>query len=160
MYSQLFATLTVESNYEVLNQAFINLNDSISAVAHIPGIVWTMVLEPLPPAIYKQGRNSLGLEDRTEPLVIILFCATWDRIRDDDYINHNIQTLVGNVARKARDLDALDPFIYINYAAWFQNPLAGYGKKSLDRLRAVKKRFDPSGVFTYQVPGGFKISPS
>jgi hypothetical protein len=130
MYSQLFATLTVESNYEVLNQTFINLNDSISAVAHIPGIVGTMVLEPRPPAICKQGRNSLGLEDRMESLVIILFCATWDRIRDDDYINHNIQTLVGNVTRKARDPDALDPFICINYAAWFQNPLAGYGKKA------------------------------
>ena len=48
-------------------------------------------------------------------------------------------------------------YIYMNYAASFQDPLGNYGAVELKRLRDVARKYDPTGVFQKQVPGGFKI---
>jgi hypothetical protein len=53
---------------------------------------------------------------------------------------------------------ALDhPFIYMNYAAQDQDVFAGYGKKSLARLKTIQKKYDPTGVFKRLQPGYFKL---
>lgn len=54
--------------------------------------------------------------------------------------------------------DAGHPFQYLNYAAPFQDPLASYGVKNLQRLREVSKKYDPDQVFQRLVPGGFKLT--
>ncbi len=46
--------------------------------------------------------------------------------------------------------------MYKNYAAAEQNPFMGYGAANLDFLKEVQK-YDPEGIFTRLVPGGFKI---
>ncbi|KAF5125082.1 Bifunctional solanapyrone synthase [Metarhizium anisopliae] len=54
----------------------------------------------------------------------------------------------------------LDPFIYINYAAQWQNPIASYGPASVDKLLETQRKYDPRRVFTRTVPGGFKLAHS
>lgn len=49
------------------------------------------------------------------------------------------------------------PYIYLNHAAAEQNPFFGYGQGNLDKLRAVSRKYDPSGVFRKLQPGGFKL---
>ncbi|KAK3659757.1 hypothetical protein LTR56_001121 [Elasticomyces elasticus] len=49
-------------------------------------------------------------------------------------------------------------YLYLNYAAPWQRPIAGYGAASVANLKAVSKKYDPKGVFQVQVPGGFKLS--
>jgi hypothetical protein len=49
------------------------------------------------------------------------------------------------------------PYKYLNFAASFQDPLASYGGIELRRMKKVARKYDPTGVFQTQVPGGFKL---
>ncbi|EMR72453.1 putative fad- protein [Eutypa lata UCREL1] len=143
-----------------VSQAMVPSLQVPDTVKDIPGIVWSIVLEPLPPIIYKKAperSSSLDLSDRTKPLVIVLLSATWEEQTDDDLIDKQAQTLIANIDREAHRLNAHDPFIYLNYAAPWQDPIATYGDKSIKRLCEVRDKVDPSGVFTHNVPGGFKV---
>lgn len=50
------------------------------------------------------------------------------------------------------------PYLYLDYADKTQDPLASYGSDNIAKMKAVAKKYDPSGVFQDLVPGGFKIS--
>ena len=48
-------------------------------------------------------------------------------------------------------------FKYLNFAAWFQDPLGGYGADQKKELRKVARKYDSEAVFQKQVTGGFKL---
>ncbi|KAL4744697.1 hypothetical protein BDW72DRAFT_208805 [Aspergillus terricola var. indicus] len=57
-----------------------------------------------------------------------------------------------------QEIGADSEYIYMNYAARYQNPLRGYGKENVEFIKAVARKYDPLEVFQRQVPGGFKVS--
>lgn len=61
----------------------------------VRGVVWSLSLEPLPPAMYRRGAgsNSLGLGDRSGTLVVALLTATWTDRTDDARIEAEAQRL-------------------------------------------------------------------
>ncbi|RYP77638.1 hypothetical protein DL771_001006 [Monosporascus sp. 5C6A] len=92
--------------------------------------------EPLPPAIYQRGAeaNAMGLADRTGTRVMCLLSQ-----------------------EVPRTLGAYDPFLYLNYAAKWQDPIATYGNESVQQLRELRAKVDPKGGFMHLIPGAFKI---
>ena len=63
-----------------------------------------------------------------------------------------------SVERQARARGLLYPFLFMNDAAAGEQILQSYGGgKSLPRLREIRRRYDPDGVFQYLQPGGFKV---
>jgi hypothetical protein len=48
-------------------------------------------------------------------------------------------------------------FKYLNYAAAWQDPFAGYGEEKLAFLREVAERYDAVGLWREKCPGGFKV---
>lgn len=50
-----------------------------------------------------------------------------------------------------------DPYIYLNYASLEQPVFEGYGKKNLNRLRMVSKKYDPTGLFDRLWRGYFEL---
>jgi hypothetical protein len=46
----------------------------------------------------------------------------------------------------------------MNYAGPGQDPLSGYGEENFRYLAAMAKKYDPTGVFQTQCPGGWKVS--
>ncbi|KAJ8133123.1 hypothetical protein O1611_g503 [Lasiodiplodia mahajangana] len=157
---ELYASQTLVSSVEMLEAIYICFNKTVEAIQDIPGIVWSVVLEPLPQAVYKRappGSNALGLSNRTEPLLIALVSATWQDEVHDERINNLTQSLMADIEKEARKLNAFDSYVYLPYAAPWQDPMHGYGEETLGRLQRVKRKVDPDGIFTYNVPGGFKI---
>jgi len=155
---------THASTLPILKAVYQRLQESLPSVQEIPGIMWSISLEPLPPAIYARappGSNSFGLSDRKpqQALVVTLLSATWTRESDDATVEQAARALFDAIESDAKKLGAYDPFVYLNYAAPWQEPIASYGPEAVDRLRQVRDRVDPKGVFTKQVPGpaGFKI---
>ncbi|XDG01788.1 hypothetical protein ABKA04_001403 [Annulohypoxylon sp. FPYF3050] len=131
----------------------------LSEVKSVSGITWSISLEPLPPAIYTKGANSnsLGLSGRKKPLVIMLLTAGFKYASDKAKVEEISRKLVSDIKEEAQKQSAYDPWIYLNYAAPWQDPISSYGEASLELLREVRKRVDPFEVFTHGVPGGFKI---
>lgn len=88
---------------------------------------------------------------------ITLVSATWFTPADDALVGATAQSLLDAINTAAKWLGGLDPYIYLNYAGQYQDPISSYGAKSIGQLQQVKKRVDPKGTFTHQVPGGYKI---
>ncbi|KAF3400409.1 Bifunctional solanapyrone synthase, partial [Talaromyces pinophilus] len=150
---------TLLSTAPVIKAAYQAWNASVPSIKNISNIIFALALEPLPPIFYSRhaSTNSLGLEDRTDSLVIALISATWYTAEDDAVVDSTAQSLLDNINAAASKLGGLDPYIYLNYAGQNQHPIASYGQKSVRELLKVRARVDPTQVFTKQVPGGYKI---
>lgn len=147
------------TNEAVLNATYARFQESLATVSNVAGLVWSYTLEPLPPALYARAAedNALGLQDRTEALAIGLMTGSWALEADDEAAQAACRTMVEAVEGDAKALGVYDPFYYLNYAAPWQNPISSYGKKNKKELSKVAKKYDKKGVFTKQVPGGFKV---
>ncbi|KAI2782825.1 putative oxidoreductase [Daldinia loculata] len=156
---QLFVTITHKSTLPMLKAVYLKWNKSIETIKGVRGIVWAISLEPLPPAIYARSATSnvFGLSDRSDALVITLLTVFWRNEADDLKVEMAARGLFKEIEDDAKRLGAYDPFIYPNYAAPWQDPIASYGDESLRKLQRVRMDVDPKGVFSRQVPGGFKI---
>ncbi|GLA33505.1 hypothetical protein AnigIFM63309_000332 [Aspergillus niger] len=160
---QLSVVATHDVTLPMLNATYLRWNSSLEAVRDIPGIVWSISLEPLPPAIYAGAppdHNVMGLSSTEHPvrsLVVTLLSATWDDAADDARVEEAAKVLFSGIESDAHALDAYHPFVYLNYAAQWQDPIASYGPESIERLRRIRREVDPTGVFQNMVPGGFKI---
>lgn len=69
-----------------------------------------------------------------------------------------IHEMISELENFAIDNNGNNPLRYLNYAAMPQNPLASYGKKSVEYMKKVAKKYDPKGLLQTRFPGGFKIS--
>lgn len=143
----------------MLNAVYQRWNTSLDSIRDIPGIVWAISLEPLPAALYKRAKNSMGLEDANKSLMITLLSATWDNPEDDATAEATAKALFVDIEEDAHRLGAYHPYVYLNYAAapLWQDPIASYGSESIERMRRVSREVDPQGAFNKMMPGGFKI---
>ncbi|KAF4169039.1 hypothetical protein CNMCM6936_009636 [Aspergillus lentulus] len=159
---QLSAVTTHASTVPMLNATYLRWSTSLAAIEDVPGIVWSISLEPLPPAIYARGStmNSMGLSQASGALVVTLLSATWEDEADDGKVEQAARALFAGIEEDARKLDAVEPYRYLNYAAEWQDPIASYGKKSVEKLQQVSQAVDPKGIFKNKMPGGFKIPTS
>lgn len=114
--------------------------------------------EPLPPNIYYHApdSNSIGFGNKPGALMVTLLNPQWSHEGDDDFIEETMRQLIAKIEADAKRLKGHDPFSYLNYAVPWQDPFAGYGSGSLERLK-TRDKVDPEHLFTTQVPGGFKI---
>ncbi|RFU81867.1 oxidoreductase, fad-binding [Trichoderma arundinaceum] len=150
---------THTANLDVLKTVFSHWKESLTVIEDVANIIWSISLEPLPPIYYKRAAtaNSLGLADRTKPLVITLLTAMWTDEADDIKVEKAARKIFVEIEAKAKELGEYDPFVYANYAAPWQDPITSYGKESVERLKKVRQRVDPKGVFTHRVAGAFKL---
>lgn len=89
---------------------------------------------------------------------VFLFDLSWDDTSDDALFRQVGDSMVDQLTAYAEGIGAGNPYVYLNYADKTQNPLASYGPQNVDYIRKVARKYDPSGVFQTDVPGGFKIS--
>lgn len=150
---------TLASTEPVIKVAFDQWTASYPALKNVAGLIFSLVLEPLPPAIYKPHAeaNALGFADRTESLVIVELFASWTSAADDTLVNSTLQALLEAIDSQARGLGGHDPYLFANYAGKDQEVIASYGTASVERMRRVSQAVDPKGIWRKLVPGGYKI---
>ncbi|TGJ87291.1 hypothetical protein E0Z10_g1486 [Xylaria hypoxylon] len=159
-FRQASTTLTIASTAAAINATVLAWNASIASVRGIPGLVWGLGLDPLPPQLYarRASENALGLTDRNgSTLIVVDLNAKWNDAAFDGAVDAAVRALIAAVRRDVGSLGQLDPFLYINYAAPWQNPIKSYGPDNVARLQRVRWKYDPNRVFTDMNPGGFKI---
>ncbi|KAJ5609823.1 hypothetical protein N7528_009089 [Penicillium herquei] len=155
---QLRLVTTHDTSEIMLNAVYQRWNTSLDSIRDVPEIVWAVSLEPLPAALYKKAtKNSMGLEEANKSLMITLLSATWDDPADDVKVEMAAKGLFAAIEEDAHRLEAYHPFVYLNYAAPWQDPIASYGTESVERMRRVSREVDPQGAFFRMMPGGFKI---
>lgn len=95
--------------------------------------------------------------DPTLTSTVLLISALWPNSTSNHVIYRKGQDALTAVKAAAEQKGVLRKFEYLDYAGPHQQPLASYGANSLDFLRQVSNKYDPTGVFQSKVPGGFKL---
>ncbi|RHZ58922.1 FAD-binding oxidoreductase [Aspergillus thermomutatus] len=154
--------VTFENDLGVLKRVFEIWNASTAEVSAIPSIQWTISLEPIVPAIAYQsaikGGNVLGLTVPRQGLVLALLSATFNHSREYPIVSAAAERLSNNIISAAKAARAYNPYIDLNHAASWQDPIASYRDGWEDFLRRTARRYDPQGVFQHLCPGGFKVN--
>ncbi|KAL8961403.1 MAG: hypothetical protein Q9193_002033, partial [Seirophora villosa] len=77
---------------------------------HVGGMTWSLVLQPLTPAMARKGQpDPQGLGSRTEhPLVIVLYTVVWHNAADDDLVHRTARAIVRHVDDYAASRGAAD----------------------------------------------------
>ncbi|KAF2120953.1 putative oxidoreductase [Lophiotrema nucula] len=154
--------LTFVSTEAAINITFFRFNESIPSIAGVSGIVSSLTLEPLPPALYArhQASNALGFDHREhmyQSLVVTLLSVSYTSANDDQIVETYGRSLMDAITQDLKKLNAFDPYLYLNYAAPYQDPRSSYTEANVRRLRQIAAKWDPHGIFQYQAPGGFKL---
>ena len=100
----------------------------------------------------------LGLNSTQDSLIVMMLAPRWNDAEYDETMRDAIIEWVTAVNQATKQMGAFNPFLYLNYAGDFEDPLGGYGAASVEFMKRVAKKYDPDGVFQELMPGGFKIS--
>ncbi|KAI2634996.1 FAD-binding domain-containing protein [Hypomontagnella submonticulosa] len=123
-----------------------------------------LVVQPLIPDWAKhgqaQGGNVFGIENLTGgDCVNLLLGVEVDSLElMKSAVEPAAKTMFANIKEHAASLGKDVDFLYLNYCAEWQNPLATYGVENIKLMKEAAKKYDPTGVFQDRIPGGFKIS--
>ncbi|KAI0434885.1 FAD-binding domain-containing protein [Xylaria sp. FL1042] len=155
-----YATMTISPTAEAIHATVAAWNASVGSVQDIEDLHWSVNFDPLPATFYAHNANgnALGLASRgNKPLMVILLSVTWANAEDDPAVDVAMRGLIRTMERDTARLGALDPYLYLNYAAAWQNPLASYGPASIAKLSEIQRAYDRRQIFTVNKPGGFKV---
>lgn len=106
----------------------------------------------------RNGGNALGLDPEQGLYFIMNMACQWNESANDAAYFNFVSSVIKEMKAEAQARGLDNDFIYINYASQFQNPIASYGKKNVEKLQEVSKKYDPTGVFQVLHPGYFKLS--
>ncbi|KAJ5492425.1 FAD linked oxidase N-terminal [Penicillium expansum] len=164
-YRDVFVTASFVNNLDVMKRTIDIHNRMIEeAKAGAKGDDYTMstMIQPWSKLFIdhstEQGGNMLGLDRFDENLFQVLFDYSWKDEADDALFNQLANSALEEITMYSKSIGADNEFIYLNYANSNQNPLSTYGSDNVEFIRAVARKYDQTGVFQTQVPGGFKIS--
>lgn len=158
--SSSFATLTVRNCASLLSEIYDITDSIVQPINKTSSLVYsTVAIQPIPPVFTTPGcgKNSLGYGHNPGPLINILIGFSWLDAREDAKFKAASKAFIKRSQDVARERHLLYHVQYLNYAAEWQDPIAGYGSAEKKRLQKASKKYDPTGIFQKAVPGGFKL---
>lgn len=158
---QLFVTSTYVNSAAMMAKIFDLGESAVQALEAVEGLAYSFTFQPIPTLITSvaknRGGNSLGLDPEDGNLMNVLLTASWDNEADDAAIEKQTKIVFAQAKAEAQTMGLFNQYEYLNYAAEWQDPIAGYGEDVKMQLQRVSRKYDPKGVFQRQVPGGFKL---
>jgi hypothetical protein len=105
------------------------------------------------------GGNVLGFDDMNpgDDIVIVGMVIAQPIPNSDTAVAEWVTRFINAAHALARQIGVYSPYVYANYAAGFQDVIAGYGQGSKAFLKGVSAKYDPAQVFQQRVPGGYKL---
>ena len=132
-----------------------------ATVADVEKILLIMAVQPITEgalkAMQKNGGNALGLDPENGPYFVLNFNAAWNNQEDESKFHKVISNVISAVKAEASRRGLDNDFVYLNYASEYQDPIGSYGAANKQRLISISKKYDPTQVFQYLQPGGYKL---
>jgi FAD/FMN-containing dehydrogenase len=164
-HNNIFVTATVVNKPGVTQDFLAEVYELSNAAAQelisVVGLIFTCAIQPLPNSIYSKsaatGGNVLGLDRFKNDLINVLYTVSWTLPTDNARMEVAMKDLEADIEAKAKEMGIYNEWIYLNYAAGWQDPIIGYGATNVAFMKGVSKKYDPNGIFQKAVPGGFKL---
>ncbi|KAI1338413.1 FAD-binding domain-containing protein [Xylariaceae sp. FL0016] len=124
----------------------------------VPSLVYQVVSVSTLKGMLRNGGNALGIGGGDRPLLIINIAVTWALESEDEAILAAIHRMLTRMKSLAQQRNLYHPFLYMNYASAWQDPVAGYGSENKARLLEISKKYDPEWISQKLHPGYFKLN--
>ncbi|KAK8072644.1 hypothetical protein PG996_005992 [Apiospora saccharicola] len=155
---ELMITATFRISLSMLRAIHAVELQTVPALRNVSGLQWSLALQPQPVVMFKAsakaGGNSLGLDESDGNLFNVLLTTTWVDKKDDPLVESQTRRMFEQFEVEAARLGVRNPYVYLNYAASWQDPIGGYGDGNKGFLQEVSRNYDPQGLFQKSVPGG------
>ena len=104
--------------------------------------------QPVPSAVFTHMTDSpIYLDPRMgDPVMIHFLSWSWTDPSKDEYYKQALKNFTVIVENYARGQSGLHPWLYMNYAASYQDVYASYGEQHVERMRRVVDLYDPMRV--------------
>jgi hypothetical protein len=159
---QAFWTWTTKLDLELATLSkdiFFEEIENIADVANLTNALSLQVItEPILEKMKLNGGNALGLDVKDGPLMLLLISPSWNDSSDDEKVNKWAARVMDRCVEAAKAAGKMKDYLYMNYASPWQDPISGYGAANQARLKAISKKYDPTGVFEVLQPGYFKLT--
>ncbi|KAJ8119076.1 hypothetical protein OPT61_g74 [Boeremia exigua] len=159
---QAFWGISLKMNKDLLQFTIDTFFEQEATIADVEKILFVMAIQPITKgalkAMQKNGGNALGLDLGNGPYFIVNFNVAWTKKENEPRFHKVISNVISIVKTKAREMDADNDFVYLNYGSQYQDPINSYGSENQQRLITISKKYDPAQVFQYLQPGGFKLA--
>lgn len=122
----------------------------------------TLVLMPITEAFLVNNRGGnesadpFGVDASGGPYIWLEEAYQYTSADDTDYIDEVILAVRAAIDAVLPE-EVKSPFLYLNDADKDQPVFEGYAAENLERLKAIRAKYDPAGVYTTQMPGGWKV---
>jgi FAD/FMN-containing dehydrogenase len=143
----------VQFVYDVSFEEFEKIRD-IQGI--LPANTLQIITAPQLEQMQKKGGNALGLTPVDGPILLINLSMRWDKVEDDARVLQANANVVRRMQEEAKRRDMVNNYLYMNYASQYQDVIGSYGE-SMERLKSVAKKYDPTEVFQKLQPGYFKL---
>jgi hypothetical protein len=159
-------TFTVQMDVEVLLEIHAAIRDHLSQTHFDTEGLLGVTYQPLTISMLehasKDEKHNLFYEafaSVSETLVLVSVELWWASKDMDDDNEATMRTLEATLLKIVEKGSIAHPWLYPNYAAEWQKPFDEHriGRRTLDRLRATRKQYDPDRVWERLVTGSFKI---
>ncbi|XXG95653.1 hypothetical protein Hte_001922 [Hypoxylon texense] len=158
---QSYWTVTTRLDKQLALDILSIFEEETGPIIHLAGFLPSLIFQIIPvsqlQAMTRNGGNALGIGGGEEPLLLINLSPIWTLGSDDGEVLTRTSNTISRIKALARERGLDHPFIYINYASQYQDPLAGYGAENMARLIGVSRKYDPDGVFQKLSTGYFKF---
>jgi len=137
----------------------------ISQLSSVTGLSASFTFQPMTHQFIQAGINAggdpQGININRAPYFWFVFDWSWQNAADDTII-HNFAV---NLSYLTQQLDAQltawgleGGYTYMSDAGLGQQVFQNYPPANLARLQSIRTKYDPSGVYTYLMPGGWKVA--
>ncbi|XXH06188.1 hypothetical protein Hte_012634 [Hypoxylon texense] len=155
----------VKNDADVLKYAFKRHEDFVRQVADVipADASWSSLLQLQPISVpmvsHAGGTNSLGLEKEAAggPGIMTTIGLQIETPEIEAAVYPLALACQTEIEEYAAARDAKWEYRYLNYADFTYDPIASYGKESVERMQAVSAQYDHAGVFQHLRKSGFKI---
>ncbi|KAK6538557.1 hypothetical protein TWF694_010136 [Orbilia ellipsospora] len=159
-FRQTYWTFTVGNDVSLMTKMIDIYMDEVDKVKDAAGIVpstiFQLITTDMTSHFTRNGGNALGLAGQG-PLNLVNIDISWSKESDDKRIIAAAQNIVNRSVAAAKAEGLFNEYLYQNYAALQQDVLPSYGATNYAKLKAVSKKYDPSGVWQKLQPGYFKL---
>jgi hypothetical protein len=157
---EIYYVVSVKASYEISKRSVDIFYDAISEVSAVDGIlpalVWQHITDGSLKASKRNGGNAMGFDSNGSPIQVIQISCSWNNAADDDAVNRVMSNIMRDIKKASVELGVQNDWVYMNYAAKFQDVIASYGA-SKKKLKTIAKKYDPKEVFQKLQPGYFKL---
>lgn len=153
---QSLATITFRPHQPILELAFSLFKQKVALLA---GIAESTLEYHLLPRHFKLNDDCYGLTGSGETLVCIVIAFTTFDEKHDSTVLQTLKMYLQQLNNEAERHNVDHPFLYMNYAASFQDVIGSYGADNGEFLKRTAKAYDPDKVFQRLLRGPFKLEP-